>query len=65
VTLFGEQTPLEIIQLLNPDVLVKGGDWSPDKIVGSKHVLDRGGIVKSLAFQPGRSTSSIIEKIKS
>ncbi len=65
VTLFGEETPLQLIELLSPDVLVKGGDWSPDKIVGAKHVLSLGGIVKSLAFQPGRSTSSIIEKMKS
>ena len=65
VTLFGEDTPLQLIETLQPDILVKGGDWTPDKIVGSKFVLDRGGEVKSLAFQPGRSTSSIIEKIKS
>lgn len=63
VTLFGEETPLKLIELLAPDVLVKGGDWAPDKIVGSSFVLSRGGEVKSLAFQPGRSTSSIIEKI--
>lgn len=65
VTLFDEETPLQLIELLGPDVLVKGGDWTPDKIVGSTFVLSRGGEVKSLAFQPGRSTSSIIEKIKS
>ena len=64
VTLFGEQTPLEIIEMLKPDILVKGGDWTPDKIVGSDFVIKNGGQVKSLAFQPGRSTSSIIEKIK-
>lgn len=65
VTLFGDETPLPLIELLQPDVLVKGGDWAPDKIVGAKSVIDRGGTVKSLTFQPGRSTSSIIEKIKS
>lgn len=65
VTLFGDETPLKLIEQLQPDILVKGGDWAPDKIVGSKSVLSRGGQVKSLAFQPGRSTSSIIEKIKS
>lgn len=63
VTLFGDETPLKLIELLGPDVLVKGGDWAPEKIVGSSFVLGRGGEVKSLAFQPGRSTSSIIEKI--
>ena len=65
VTLFGDETPIKLIELLKPDVLVKGGDWTPDKIVGAQSVLARGGQVKSLAFQPGRSTSSIIEKIKS
>jgi D-beta-D-heptose 7-phosphate kinase/D-beta-D-heptose 1-phosphate adenosyltransferase len=65
VTLFGDETPLSLIELLEPDVLVKGGDWAPDKIVGAKSVIDRGGTVKSLTFQPGRSTSRIIEKIKS
>lgn len=64
VTLFGDETPLKLIEMLSPDVLVKGGDWTPDKIVGSTFVLSHGGQVKSLAFQPGRSTSSIIEKIK-
>lgn len=65
VTLFGEETPLKLIEQIGPDILVKGGDWAPEKIVGSAFVLARGGEVKSLAFQPGRSTSSIIEKIKS
>lgn len=65
VTLFDDQTPLKLIETVGPDILVKGGDWTPDKIVGSSFVLARGGQVKSLGFQPGRSTSSIIEKIKS
>ena len=64
VTLFDEETPLKIIELLEPDVLVKGGDWSVDKIVGAPSVLKRGGRVESLKFQNGRSTSSIIDKIK-
>ena len=65
VTLFGEETPQALIETVKPDVLVKGGDWTPDKIVGAPFVLSRGGTVRSLSFQPGRSTSSIIEKIKS
>lgn len=65
VTLFGEETPQALIETVMPDVLVKGGDWAPEKIVGAPFVLGRGGTVKSLSFQPGRSTSSIIEKIKS
>lgn len=65
VTIFTEDTPLEIIQRLSPDVLVKGGDWPVEKIVGHEHVLARGGQVKSLSFQPGRSTTGIIKKILS
>jgi D-glycero-beta-D-manno-heptose 1-phosphate adenylyltransferase len=65
VTLFGDETPLALIEAVKPDVLVKGGDWAPDKIVGASFVLGLGGSVRSLTFQPGRSTSSIIEKIKS
>jgi rfaE bifunctional protein nucleotidyltransferase chain/domain len=65
VTIFAEDTPLEVIKRLSPDVLVKGGDWPVDKIVGHEHVLARGGQVKSLSFQPGRSTTGIIKKILS
>lgn len=64
VTLFDEPTPLRLIELLLPDVLVKGGDWTPDKIVGAAEVLANGGEVRSLKFQPGYSTTAIIEKFK-
>jgi D-glycero-beta-D-manno-heptose 1-phosphate adenylyltransferase len=63
VSLFGELTPLELIQVVKPDVLVKGGDWSVDKIVGAPLVTERGGLVKSLPFHAGRSTSTMIQKI--
>lgn len=63
VTVFGEPDPVELIRLLQPDVLVKGGDWAVEKILGSDLVLKRGGEVRSLPFHPGRSTSSLIEKI--
>lgn len=63
VVLFGEETPLELIEQIAPDILVKGGDWPVEKIVGSKFVLARGGEVKSLPFHPGHSTSSLIERI--
>lgn len=62
VTWFGEDTPLELIQKLRPDVLVKGGDWKVDQIVGGKEVLGWGGRVKSLSFVDGKSTTRIIEK---
>lgn len=62
--LFGEETPLNLIQQIKPDVLVKGGDWKVDQIVGSDFVLSNGGTVKSLAFVDGKSTTSLIEKSK-
>lgn len=64
VIIFGEDTPLELITSLSPDILVKGGDWSIDQIVGSEHVINHGGVVKSLQFIPGHSTTSLEEKIK-
>jgi len=64
VVIFDQDTPLELIRLIVPDVLVKGGDWSPDAIVGSDIVLGNGGTVKSLPFVEGYSTSRIEKKIK-
>ncbi|MBX7230741.1 MAG: D-glycero-beta-D-manno-heptose 1-phosphate adenylyltransferase [Bdellovibrionales bacterium] len=63
VILFDEETPLSLIQQIQPDILVKGGDWSVEKIVGSNFVLSRGGQVQSLPFHPGRSTSLILKKV--
>ncbi len=63
VVQFEEDTPLELIQSLLPDVLVKGGDWLPEQIIGADVVLKRGGIVKSLAFVEGYSSTSIEQKI--
>lgn len=59
VTLFDEDTPYELISLLRPDVLVKGGDWRREDIVGSDIVED----TRSLPFHAGRSTTGIIQKI--
>lgn len=64
VTVFDEDTPLELIKLVRPDVLVKGGDWKPEQIVGGKEVLGWGGEVRSLAFVEGYSTTGLVEKIK-
>ncbi len=61
---FSEDTPAEIIQEILPDVLVKGGDYTPDTIAGGKVVLENGGSVEVLSFREGRSTSSIIQAIK-
>ncbi len=63
VVLFSEDTPLELIKAVEPDVLVKGGDWPVEKIVGSKEVLARGGEVRSLKFHQGHSTTGILERI--
>jgi rfaE bifunctional protein nucleotidyltransferase chain/domain len=63
VEIFTEETPLELIKLIKPQVLVKGGDWTPDKIVGSKEVIAWGGKVLSLPFVDGFSTTNIVNKI--
>ena len=65
VEIFNEDTPLELIKRIAPDVLVKGGDYTIEDIVGSKEVLSRGGLVKVLSFVQGQSTTNIIEKISS
>ena len=62
--LFAEETPEKLIQKVRPDILVKGGDWKPDQIVGAEFVLSYGGEVKSLKFVEGKSTTKIIEKSK-
>ncbi len=64
VVQFGDDTPLELIEALLPDVLVKGGDWTPEQIVGSDVVIRNGGEVRSLQFREGRSTSGIVESIR-
>jgi D-beta-D-heptose 7-phosphate kinase/D-beta-D-heptose 1-phosphate adenosyltransferase len=64
VCLFGEDTPLELIRALRPDVLVKGGDWPADKIVGADLVRARGGTVRSLPFAPGYSTTDLVDRIR-
>lgn len=64
VQIFTEQTPLEIIKLIKPSVLVKGGDWKPDQIIGSEFVLSNGGEVKSLLFKNGYSTSNLIKAVQ-
>lgn len=63
VEIFEDDTPLNLIKRIKPDVLVKGGDYDISEIVGSKEVLEYGGQVKSLEFYDGFSTTSLIEKI--
>ncbi|MGF7215540.1 rfaE bifunctional protein nucleotidyltransferase chain/domain [Spirosoma lacussanchae] len=64
VTLFGEPTPLELIEAVRPDILVKGDDYSVATIVGADFVLERGGRVETIALVPGYSTTKLIERIK-
>ncbi|MCF8254149.1 MAG: D-glycero-beta-D-manno-heptose 1-phosphate adenylyltransferase [Bacteroidia bacterium] len=64
VILFDEPTPLNLIQLVQPDVLVKGSDYQPADIVGYEIVMAKGGDVKTIDFIPGFSTSAIEKKIK-
>ena len=64
VYIFSERTPLNLIRLIKPDVLVKGGDYKLDQIVGSKDVILNGGKVKIVPITPGFSTTSQIKKIK-
>jgi rfaE bifunctional protein nucleotidyltransferase chain/domain len=64
VVIFEEDTPLDLIVNLKPDILVKGADYSIDKIVGAKEVISNGGSVKTIYFVDGFSSSFIIKKIQ-
>ena len=63
VTIFDEPDPLVLIKLLKPDVLVKGGDWPEERIVGALEVKEAGGEVLSIPLEPGISTSTLIKRI--
>ena len=64
VVIFTDPDPLSLITTLQPDVLVKGGDWALDRIVGRDVVEGRGGIVKTIPLVPGMSTTSLIQRIR-
>ena len=64
VIIFDDDTPLELINTLLPDVLVKGSDYTMDTIVGAKEILANGGQVETIELVPNFSTTSIIEKLK-
>ena len=64
VTLFEQDTPLELVRVLHPDVIVKGGDYSPDSVVGGEDVRARGGSVVIIPLTPGHSTTSTIERLR-
>lgn len=65
VVLFDEDTPLRLILACHPDILAKGGDWKPESIVGSKEVKGWGGAVHSIPFLHERSTTALLNKIRS
>jgi D-beta-D-heptose 7-phosphate kinase/D-beta-D-heptose 1-phosphate adenosyltransferase len=64
VVVFNEDTPLDMIERLNPDVLVKGGDYTVETIVGSQHVLSYGGAVLTCPLVPGRSTTRVLSLVR-
>ena len=64
VTWFDDDSPLALIVACAPEVLVKGGDWPVEKIVGAKEVLARGGSVVSIPFEHLRSTTALVERIR-
>lgn len=64
VTWFDEDTPLNLIKLIQPDVLVKGGDWEVNKMIGAHEVLARGGEVHSIPFLHQTSTTQTLAKIR-
>ena len=64
VVLYGEDTPIEVIRALLPDVLVKGADWAEDAIVGAPEVKAAGGRVVRVELLPGRSTTGLLQRIR-
>lgn len=65
VVIFNESDPLRLITAVQPDVLVKGGDWTIDRIVGRDIVEARGGVVKTIPLVPGVSTTGLLQRIRS
>jgi len=63
VTTFDDDTPYALIKDLQPDVLVKGGDWQPDRIVGADLVRASGGVVRSLPYARGYSTTALLRRV--
>ncbi len=64
VTWFDDDTPAALIEACRPEVLAKGGDWPPERIVGARAVLARGGKVHSIPFEHERSTTRLLERIR-
>lgn len=64
VIAFDQDTPLDLITSITPHILVKGGDWQPENIVGGQHVIAQGGAVHSIPFKHDRSTTQLINRIR-
>ena len=64
VVIFDEDTPLELITLLKPEVLIKGGDYTLETIVGAKETIENGGIVEIIPILEGFSTTGLLESLK-
>ena len=64
VTVFEQDTPLELVKTIRPDVIVKGGDYSPETVVGAAEVRSWGGECVIIPLTPGQSTTSIIERLR-
>jgi rfaE bifunctional protein nucleotidyltransferase chain/domain len=64
VVVFDDDTPLELVRAVTPDVIVKGGDYSPDSVVGAADVIARGGRVVIIPITSGHSTTSTLEKLR-
>jgi len=64
VTVFDQDTPLELVRVLQPDVIVKGGDYAAGTVVGAADVIARGGKVVIIPLTPGHSTTSTIERLR-
>lgn len=65
VITFEDDTPIKLITSITPDILVKGGDWKVSEIVGADHIIENGGQVHSIDFQFDRSTTKLLQKIRS
>ncbi len=65
VVIFDESDPRQLIAAVQPDVLVKGGDWMIDQIIGRELVEARGGVVKTIPLVPGLSTTGLLQRIRS
>jgi rfaE bifunctional protein nucleotidyltransferase chain/domain len=64
IILFDEETPYELIQQIQPDILVKGADYEPEDIIGYDIIMAKGGKVETISFLPGYSTSNIEKRVR-